>query len=242
MRMRLLQDNWNRLGQEDPLWAVASDPACKGGGWDEDAFFATGRAIVAHVLDHATAEGLDVARGSAFDFGCGVGRLSQALAEVFETVAGADIAPAMLDHARRYNRHGDRVTYFLNERPDLSQWQTSSFDLVLSEITLQHMEPRYFSSYIAEFLRIARPGGLVVFQLPNRRRRQAIREKIPAPMWHAVQAVRTHRAPRMEMYGMDPPVLRDFLAAHGGRVVSEEDLGLEDTHEINRRYYVRPPA
>ncbi|HEY6531129.1 MAG TPA: class I SAM-dependent methyltransferase [Acidimicrobiales bacterium] len=242
MRLKMLQDNWNRMGEQDPLWAVASDPDYRGGRWDEDAFFATGRETITTVLDEAAARGLEVPRGAAFDFGCGVGRLSQALADHFEQVTGADIAPAMLEHARGYNRHGDHVTYVLNDRPDLSRWESSSFDFVLSEITLMHMEPKYFCSYIAEFLRICRPGGLIVFQLPGRRRRQAIREKIPGPIWDLVMKVRTRRSPRMEIYGMDPPALREFVAEHGGRVEDEVELELEGVHEINRRYFVRPSA
>lgn len=37
---------------------------------------------------------------------------------------------------------------------------------MLSIIVLQHMEPRYARAYIAEFLRVLRPGGVACFQVP----------------------------------------------------------------------------
>src|SRR4051812_46865197 len=90
--------------------------------------------------------------GRALDFGCGVGRLTQALARHFTHVTGIDISEQMLDLARQYNRHGERVEYALNTRPDLSQWPDHTFDFVYSIITLQHMEPVYARRYIAEFV------------------------------------------------------------------------------------------
>lgn len=240
MKLKLLQDNWNRMGEEDPLWAVASDPRYRNGGWDESEFFATGRRVVAEILEKVDACGIHLPPGDAFDFGCGVGRLSQALADHFDRVTGIDIAPAMLEHARAYNRAGDRVTYVLNERPDLADWPDSSFDFVLTEITLMHMEPRYFCSYIAEFIRICRPDGLISFQLPGRRRQQAIREKVPGPLWELVSKLRTRKHPRMEIYGMNPADVRSFVASHGATVVDEQPVDLDGVHTVNRRYFVRP--
>ena len=37
-----LQKNWDHLGQEDPLWAILSDPEKKVGKWDITEFFDTG--------------------------------------------------------------------------------------------------------------------------------------------------------------------------------------------------------
>ena len=38
----------------------------------------------------------------------------------------------------------------------------------MSFIVLQHMEPRYAKAYVAEFLRVLRPGGVALFQLPSK--------------------------------------------------------------------------
>src|SRR5262249_5547329 len=43
----------------------------------------------------------------------------------------------------------------------------AAFDLVYSNVVLQHMEPEYSARYIHEFTRILAPGGVAVFQLPS---------------------------------------------------------------------------
>ncbi len=47
----------------------------------------------------------------ALDFGCGVGRLTQALARHFNIVDGVDIAPSMIELANQFNRSGGRCRY-----------------------------------------------------------------------------------------------------------------------------------
>jgi 2-polyprenyl-3-methyl-5-hydroxy-6-metoxy-1,4-benzoquinol methylase len=54
--------------------------------------------------------------GRALDFGCGVGRLTQALATHYDKVDGVDISWEMINLARRHNQHGDRVKYFANRQ------------------------------------------------------------------------------------------------------------------------------
>jgi SAM-dependent methyltransferase len=72
----------------------------------------------------------------------------------------------MIRVASRYNPVPDRCEFVVNRRPDLQQFSSGSFDLVHSCLVLQHMPADIALRYIAEFLRVSRPGGLVVFQLP----------------------------------------------------------------------------
>src|SRR5688500_10455568 len=107
---------WDQLGREDPLWAVLTRPDRRGRTWDEDEFFATGRREIAEVLGRLPELPGESPR-RALDFGCGVGRLTQALAERFDAVVGVDVAASMIEEARARNRVGPRCTYLLNERP-----------------------------------------------------------------------------------------------------------------------------
>ncbi len=168
MEIEQLKTTWETFGRDDPLWAVLTDASRRGGRWDLDEFLATGEQEIAAALDELERLGVAPVRGRALDFGCGVGRLTQALAERFERCDGVDIAASMIAEARRINRHGERVQYHVNDAPDLGMFPSDSFDFVLSFIVLQHMEPRYAKRYIAEFVRVLRPGGLAVFQIPAR--------------------------------------------------------------------------
>lgn len=165
MDIKELQRNWELFGKTDPLRAILTGPPSPEG-WNEEEFFHTGRLDIDATFATMERLGSVPRRGRALDFGCGVGRLTQALCDRFDSVVGIDIAPTMIDLARRYNRFGDRCEYFVNDRDDLSRFPDGSFDFVFSLIVLQHMKPRYSKRYLKEFLRIAAPGGIIVFQIP----------------------------------------------------------------------------
>jgi SAM-dependent methyltransferase len=169
MDLEELQQNWNEFGKRDPLWAILTDPGRRGGKWGVEEFLASGRAEISAVMRRAREFGFPAHHEAALDFGCGVGRLSQARCSWFERCRGVDIAPSMIELARQHNRHGEKCEYFLNLRGDLEIFPDDSFDLVYSNIVLQHMQPRYSTAYIREFVRVVRPGGLVVFQIPDGR-------------------------------------------------------------------------
>ncbi|HZB97863.1 MAG TPA: class I SAM-dependent methyltransferase [Candidatus Sulfotelmatobacter sp.] len=166
MKLEQLRKHWDAFGKVDPLWAICTDADHKNGRWDLAEFLQTGRDEVAELMDHLAQLRLDFPKREALDFGCGIGRLTQVLCVYFESCVGVDIAPSMIEQARRLNEHGDRCSYQVNDAADLSLFPPSSFDFVLSLITLQHMEPKYSKRYIAEFLRVLRPGGVTVFQVP----------------------------------------------------------------------------
>src|SRR6187401_2371852 len=96
MDLRELQNNWDTLGKEDPLWAILSYEAKKGNKWDPVEFFRLGEKGIGEVMQYVSDLNLACARVSALDFGCGVGRLTQPLANYFSNVTGIDIAPSMI--------------------------------------------------------------------------------------------------------------------------------------------------
>ncbi len=163
------REDWERLAEVDALWAVLTAPEQRGGAWDTEGFFATGEAEIEHVL--SVVESLDrpLARGRALDFGCGVGRLTRALGGRFERAVGVDISERMIAQAIRLNESFPTCEFRVNAAPDLGQFDTGSFDFVYSSIVLQHLPSRdEIEAYVAEFLRVTRPDGLVVFGIPGR--------------------------------------------------------------------------
>ncbi|MCX7048071.1 MAG: class I SAM-dependent methyltransferase [Candidatus Sumerlaeota bacterium] len=165
------KENWDAFGRKDPLFAIASWPEKKGNLWNPEEFFQTGAREIQDTMQYVESLGVPLKRDKALDFGCGVGRLTQALAEYFDEVIGIDIAPSMIELARKYNRHGERCRYVLNESDDLRAFPDSAFQFIYSNITLQHLEPVYTLRYLREFIRILAPGGLLLFQLPSERLR-----------------------------------------------------------------------
>lgn len=164
MSLERVRETWTELGERDAFWAVLTGRAGAARTWNEEDFFRSGAEEI-EVLLREVPE--DVPRGAALDFGCGAGRLTRALATHFERATGVDISPAMIEHARKLNHAYPNAEFVLNDRADLSVFDDASFDFVYSVITLQHMPVELSTSYIAEFFRVCRPGGMVVFQLPG---------------------------------------------------------------------------
>jgi SAM-dependent methyltransferase len=250
MEIQELRRHWDGMGQEDPLWAILTVPGKAGGRWSPDEFFATGREQVGQVFQDLASLGAKVSRGTALDFGCGVGRLTQALADHFDTVHGVDIASSMIAGAERYNRFGDRCKYHLNEQDSLSLFADGTFNFVLTLICLQHMEPRYAQKYLAEFARTLAPGGVLFFQLPGVRTWRtktlravgavAQRVGLSAVLWPLMRARHRQEPSKsdyvMEMHCQAPHEVMAFLEAHGLRVISVERDYLAGNDFVSYRY------
>ena len=162
--------DWQRLGSDDPPWAVYVAPGTRGGGWDVEELLRTGRTEVDAVLADLAARGLTHGSRSVLDFGCGVGRLSNALARHFDHVIAVDVAPSMLERARALDRSGGRIDFLRNPHPDLRGVPDACVDLAYSSLVLQHLPRAAALVYLRELVRVTRPDGLVVVQTATRPR------------------------------------------------------------------------
>jgi ubiquinone/menaquinone biosynthesis C-methylase UbiE len=226
-----LQRTWEGLAQQDPLWAICTDPAKQNKQWSREEFFATGKNEVEVVLRCVASLGVSIdGKTPALDFGCGVGRLTRALAEHFCECWGVDISPTMITLAKEFNRDLPHCRFVLNERDKLEELQDNYFGFIYSSIVLQHMSERYIRKYLAELVRVLRPGGVLVFQLPDSlrgstltriRARVALRAKLKS-------VLRKHRPQGMEMHCISEQAVRRLVEASGARVV---DVRLTNSSE-----------
>ena len=241
MKLQDVQENWNRFGETDPFWAVLAWPGMDDGRWTPEAFFATGEDEIDAVLDYAGTLGIAFGRGMALDFGCGVGRLTQALARNFALVHGVDISPSMLEIARRFNRFGEKCQYHLNQRDDLSLFGDATFDFIYSNITLQHMPPQFARRYLLEFLRVLKPGGLLIFQIPAQPKgfiKRLVQPLKPTAFWRAYQRLRYGQRPVMNMYGIPRAQVVHLLTEYSGQVLDVRADTSADAAWISYRYAV----
>jgi SAM-dependent methyltransferase len=207
------------------------------------------------VLDKIGELGLEIGRGRALDFGCGVGRVTQALCEHFHGCIGVDIAPSMIEAAERHNRFGGRCSYLVNATGDLGRFPSDHFDLVYCKLVLQHMDPSFALGYIAEFVRVLTAGGLLVFQAPSELLSSGMRSSgIPSrslgerlrgvlarrPRADAATRADTvpERAPNVVMNGMPRAEVLEVLERSGGRPISVEEDGLAGPAWRSYTYYV----
>lgn len=214
-----LQAKWERLAELDPLWSIWTDPAQKGRKWRPAPIYAHGARQVAALFGHIEGR-LGYAAGSALDFGCGVGRLTRALAGRFETVLGVDVSRRMVRYARRHTPEPN-VRYLVNSAPDLQSLE-GPFDFVLTLNTLQHMPPLLATHYVRELVRLlAVPDGLAIFGLPG-----VPRTGSPyRGAWDATHAVSEAEDadgyPAIDLFGVPPAVVRAEVEAAGGKLVDQ---------------------
>jgi SAM-dependent methyltransferase len=219
-----VRKQWTALGEKDPFWAVLTRPGMRGGRWDLAAFFETGVVEIEKVIQ--TAQRIAPIRfGTAVDFGCGVGRLCQALAARFERVIGIDIAASMIQEAMRLNQFPSRCEYVHNVAADLAALPDAYADFIYSSITLQHMPPPLARLYIQEFFRVARPGGHVIFQLPSRPRsllRHRVKSAVPVAFTNLLWRLRTGSPEAIESYFMSEGIVADWAKRSRGSVACVE--------------------
>ena|ERR1700676_2090143 len=159
---------WEELAQMDPCWAILSDPLKKFRRWDQYEFFLTGDLEISQLMEAARQLGYPQARNLAFDFGCGVGRLTRALGKHFERCVGVDISEEMVATARKLNERNGNCDFVLNVSDALEQFSGDSFDLIYTSIVLQHVPTKSaILGYVAEFIRTLKPGGLLAMQVPS---------------------------------------------------------------------------
>jgi SAM-dependent methyltransferase len=223
MALKHVQQTYDALGAEDPLYAVLSFPGKQGNRWDPEVFFQRGENEIRQVLADLQERGVSLQRNHALDFGCGVGRLSQALANHFEQVDGVDISHTMVKAANDFNRHGDRCTYHVNTAPDLSLFPDERFDFIYSNITLQHIPPEASEAYIRDFFRVLKPGGVALFQVPSGRRRSSNRLAVAWYRFRSGTLRRTWKRlrgkPPVEIHSVHRERVLEIIQTSGGRLL-----------------------
>jgi SAM-dependent methyltransferase len=217
--------SWSTLGAADPLWAVCVDQDRRRGSWDLGEFMASGRAEVATAMDRLGQLGVSPGRIAALDFGCGVGRLTAALADHFDTVTGLDIAEPMLARARALLAGTRGCAFVRNDEPDLRIFADHSFDLVYSSLVLQHMPRPVAANYLREFVRVVRPGGAVVVVVPEAHRKTPkglVYALAPQPLIGLMQCRLFGYPAPMQMRVLPARRVRRIVEAAGGRLAGSD--------------------
>jgi SAM-dependent methyltransferase len=241
-RLEPQSQDWDSLARLDPLWAICSRPDTRNGRWSPGEFFRTGEQEVAAVL--ARPEAQPERRRVALDFGCGLGRLTRALATRFDHCRGVDGSKEMVEQAQRLN--ADRPNCSFDVGTTLAAVEPRSVDFVYSAFVLQHLGSDHaIADTVTEFLRVVTPDGAVVFQLPERLslpRRVQLRPRLFALLrrLHVSDEwlYRRARLHPVRMRGLDEPEVRTLVEHAGGRVVRTETV--DPAARLGGiRYYVR---
>jgi SAM-dependent methyltransferase len=243
VNLRKLQSKWNEAGKVDPFWSVLADPDKKGNRWQVEEFFRTGVEEIDRLMDYIASLGAGLRTGRALDFGCGPGRLTQALGRDFARVDGVDISPSMIELAKQLNGRPDLCHYHVNGADDLRIFPDGSFDFIYTSMTLQHLKPRNTRRYLREFLRVLAPEGLLVFQLPSRPATLSGRLKrlVPEPLVDTYRRLRYGDHPAVTMYGLPRAEVEAWCEREGAAIIDVTEWA-PDQRWQSIRYAVRHAA
>lgn len=153
---------WNRRARQDPFHFVDNRQAR--GRPDLGAFWRAGEQALDRLLGDL---GLELTgEEDVVEIGCGVGRLTRALAGRVRSVHALDISEEMLTLARRYNPGLDNVQWLRGDGRTLAPLPDGAFDACISFVVFQHLpDPELTYGYVGEIGRVLAPGGWAAFQV-----------------------------------------------------------------------------
>ncbi|MBD3163403.1 MAG: methyltransferase domain-containing protein [Candidatus Eisenbacteria bacterium] len=162
----LMRGFWDRKARENATYYISSYRDY--GDQDPEEFWRWGRILTERYLDES---GIAfTGEETVLEVGCGIGRMTRALAERFARVVGVDISEEMITRGRQELADLDNVTLAVGNGVDLGELEDRSIDFVFSYIVLQHIpDARVSLGYIREFGRVLRPGARAYFQVNNLR-------------------------------------------------------------------------
>lgn len=218
-----MRDFWDARAREDAYFFV--DNRLRYGNPDLDRFWAGGEEVVARILEMLR---VDVAAGDrVVDIGCGLGRLTRALAGRGAEVLSLDVSPEMIRRARELNPDLESVQWITGDGTTLEPIGSESSDACLSFVVFQHVpDPEITLGYIREMGRVLKPGGWAAFQISDL---PEVHERPPLPR-RILGAVR--RAFRGGPKGQDHPAWRGSAVSLERLRAVADDAGM-DTERVS---------
>jgi len=159
---RLMGDFWNRKARENVTYYISTYRPYDQ--QDPEEFWKWGRILTDRYLaaSNIPFTGEEV----VLDLGCGIGRMTRALAGRFRLVYGLDVSDEMIRLARESLKDCANVRLELGNGTDLACFGDESFDFVFSYLTLQHIPTAAITQqYIREMGRVLKDGGRAYFQV-----------------------------------------------------------------------------
>ncbi|MDA9764685.1 MAG: class I SAM-dependent methyltransferase [Opitutales bacterium] len=209
------------LGKKQAFWAAMTYPEYLDD-QNEDAFFESGKAEVDAQIHRLSELNFSVNKGRCLDFGCGVGRLTNALAQHFEEAVGVDVSSTMIDRANEIKR-ASNTAFVLNKREDLAQLKSDTFDFVYSNKTIQHIPYPASKNYIKDFFRALKPGGLAVFLVHDCKHTEEGSLQFNFAKWYREKArpfvKRLRGKPPVQIHPISKTNIEKFVHDAGGEIL-----------------------
>ncbi len=159
-----MQSFWDARARENAMYFVDNNVDYHSP--DAERFWAEGERAVDTIL---AAVGVELRSGDeVVEIGCGLGRLTRALAGRARSVTALDLSAEMLARAREANAGLHNVRWLHGDGTSLAGVDDASADVCFSLVVFQHIpDPQITLGYIREMGRVLRPRGWAAFQISN---------------------------------------------------------------------------
>lgn len=205
-----IQGVWTRLGAEQPHWSVVSTSDFKPEqiGTTIGRFHESGKVEAANLARLLARVGVNIPHSiTALEYGCGVGRVTRWLANMFQRVIGVDISVNHLAEARKY-LEAEKVSNvdFIQISRLKEIDELPSYDFLYSKIVLQHNPPPIIARVFDVLCSRLRAGGVGVVQIPT--------YKVGYSFKASEYLSKMHQSTGMEMHVLPQPAVFAILDAH----------------------------
>ena len=153
---------WDERAREDAYFFV--DDRLQYGSPDTERFWADGERVIDTMFAQVDAPAVQPDH-VVLDIGCGLGRLSRALAARAARVVAVDVSSEMLARARELNAQLTNVEWVHGDGQSLPDVEV---DVVVSFVVFQHLPDAAIAlGYVREIGRVLKPGGWAVLHFSN---------------------------------------------------------------------------
>src|SRR6202171_3290720 len=137
-QLRKMREDWDQRAKENARYYVNTATM----EWSDEEFFASGERTVA---DEILTDLVNICQGRpqremrVLEIGCGAGRVTRALANLFGEVHGVDVSGEMVRQAKLALQDRPNAFVYQNNGKDLQVVPTLDFDFAFSSIVFQHI-------------------------------------------------------------------------------------------------------
>jgi cyclopropane fatty-acyl-phospholipid synthase-like methyltransferase len=199
-QLQKMRDDWDQRARENARYYVCTVTT----DWTDEEFFATGERSVEEDIRTDLpniCQGKLPSEMRVLEIGCGVGRMTRALADLFGEVHGVDVSGEMVRQAALALRDRPNAFVYQNNGKDLSVVPALPFDFAFSSIVFQHIPSReIIENYVREVHRLLRPGALFKFQVQG----DFTMQTTPDDTWLGVAFSERQAAQMAYRCGFDP--------------------------------------
>lgn len=199
-QLKKMRSDWDARARENARYYVQTEKD----NWSDEEFFASGEQTVSEEIltdMKNICQGKDPKQMKVIEIGCGAGRITRALSNLFGEVHGVDVSGEMIRQAKQALAGTPNAFVYQNNGMDLSVVPEAEYDFAFSTIVFQHIPSReVIYSYVREVHRLLRPGALFKFQVQG----DSSMKTAPDDTWLGVAFSDAQAVEMAEKCGFDP--------------------------------------